>query len=513
MRNNHDLLTQGKSFPPFIKNIRWGVATNSSSTHSIIFSPELISSGERDELINLDGEYGWDFFTAASKEAKEDYLTSVLLSNIPLNYVEIFIELFSDADFKDAASFIRYRSIDHQSKIFLPKLVTSNIVNYPFFSDYKKYLVENDFLILGGNDNTDNDHHLLKFDTGSKPAFNELFKSNDVAFWNGNYWVVINSDRKLRLKFDEGELIPEYPELIDFKITNYCDRGCEYCYQGSTIEGQHAPLDEIKKMVGNLIPWGVVTEFAIGGGEPVQHPNFSEILDILGSRNEKAAILNFTTRIPASSWEPKLIKTVQEKVTGIAYSVETSEDVEMFFKDHINCINNSEFLADPKARAVKMYIHLIPELMDDDEFRNILSHIEKINKDEMKGYIWNIPVISVTLLGLKTVGRAENIERSPRPEIVDIFHMMEFTPIGIDTKFALDYQEYLDVKGVDRKLYTTQEGEFSMYIDAVERKAYKSSYELNKPVNIMQPGYGGKMRYMPTPTIFKLIKQEDEKNE
>ena len=36
---------------------------------------------------------------------------------------------------------------------------------------------------------------------------------------------------------------------------------------------------------------------------------------------------------------------------------------------------------------------------------------------------------------------------------------------------------------------TRHEGEFSMYVDGVEKKAYKSSYQLDKPYNLNQESY------------------------
>ena len=52
-------------------NIRFGFATNSSSTHSIVFvSPN--TSIEDSEI--TDNEFGWGNFVCASKESKQHYL-------------------------------------------------------------------------------------------------------------------------------------------------------------------------------------------------------------------------------------------------------------------------------------------------------------------------------------------------------------------------------------------------------------------------------------------------------
>ena len=54
----------------FIHNVRYGFATNSSSTHSIV----LINNGDTIRDSDDSAEYGWDFFTCASEAAKRQYL-------------------------------------------------------------------------------------------------------------------------------------------------------------------------------------------------------------------------------------------------------------------------------------------------------------------------------------------------------------------------------------------------------------------------------------------------------
>jgi hypothetical protein len=162
---------------------------------------------------------------------------------------------------------------------------------------------------------------------------------------------------------------------------------------------------------------------------------------------------------------------------------------------------------DPKeGRKVKLYIHLIPELMVDEEFRKTIALIEERNEEYTHGFTWNDPLIHVTLLGLKNIGRATNIPRDPKPEIIDVITRTSFTPIGIDTKFANDYQVFLDNQGIDRKLYTTEEGKFSMYVDMLKMEAYKSSYELDKPISILSGSKSIKNSYQ----IFKEMKTMEE---
>ena len=50
-----------------IHNVRLGFATNSSSTHSLIFLPKAQDNYN-------EGGFGWDNFTLASKEANLDFV-------------------------------------------------------------------------------------------------------------------------------------------------------------------------------------------------------------------------------------------------------------------------------------------------------------------------------------------------------------------------------------------------------------------------------------------------------
>ncbi len=64
-----------------------------------------------------------------------------------------------------------------------------------------------------------------------------------------------------------------------FKITGHCTQNCIHCMQDSTKDGVHATQDIIDKMImfGKLSPR--TTTISISGGEPMDHPEFLQILD------------------------------------------------------------------------------------------------------------------------------------------------------------------------------------------------------------------------------------------
>ena len=260
---------------------------------------------------------------------------------------------------------------------------------------------------------------------------------------------------------------PKVPELVDIKITDYCDIGCSFCYQDSTREGVHAD----KKSVYELFSYSwEIFEFAIGGGEPTTHPDFTEIIRRLSAGKQN--FVNFTTR--STKWfdDIDIVRSVRRDVSGVAYSVNDAKEMEKFIVLH-----RKYFEYD-----VELYFHVIPELIGAEKFKQIIAVADELNKGE---YHRNRK-IHITALGFKETGRADGMEKDKMPGLVELVTSSTRTPIGVDTKIAKDYEEELRVAGVYSKLYTTREGEFSMYYDAVEQKAYKSSYELDRPVDVFR---------------------------
>jgi len=92
---------------------------------------------------------------------------------------------------------------------------------------------------------------------------------------NGNYIVRICAQDGTKIRItDADEFVAEFPESMDLKITNYCDRCCAFCHENSTPQGLHGDILNMK-FIDTLRPW---TEIAIGGGNPLSHPDLLEFL-------------------------------------------------------------------------------------------------------------------------------------------------------------------------------------------------------------------------------------------
>lgn len=96
-----------------------------------------------------------------------------------------------------------------------------------------------------------------------------------VKYHNGNYDVFINLENGTKVrKNDLDNLTPEYPESMDIKITNRCKHGCAMCHENSTKDGPHGDILNAK-FIETLLPY---TELAIGGGNPLEHPDLEMFL-------------------------------------------------------------------------------------------------------------------------------------------------------------------------------------------------------------------------------------------
>lgn len=83
----------------------------------------------------------------------------------------------------------------------------------------------------------------------------------------------------------------EGPELLDISITNYCERGCLFCYRKANSKGHHMSLDSLKHIINQAKNAGVF-QIALGGGNPNQHPYFKNVLRII---RENDIVPSYTT--------------------------------------------------------------------------------------------------------------------------------------------------------------------------------------------------------------------------
>jgi len=436
-----------------VENLRFGFATNSSSSHSIILDP--MNKTNNDDY--HEGEFGWDFFTLASKEAKEEYLSVMLRENFRRSKMPTLLQkvILNGLDLPFLEEFTY---VDHQSSYCFPVAYGTDFVCMHFISDFREYLIRDDVCVKGGNDNEDayGDYGSERLDTGNYYP--------DMLGWvcrkDGDWWVLYNNQTGIRTTFsfedDPEPFVPNSPMLVDMKITNFCKKNCSFCYMGSSVEGNHMSKDNVYSLVANLHRERVF-EVAIGGGEPTQCPVFEDILQCL---NSFKIVANFSTA--SLDWLKDGVRTerILSKVGAFAYSVQTKEDLKEFL-DLVSDLSMS-----------KVTVQVIPDTLTEDSLKEMLTMCYESH-------------VRVTLLGFKEVERGSSYIRTGTEKkwlsiIKELYAEKVYVGICIDTVLAQRSEDMIKEEQIPSYLFHTTDGEFSVFIDAVELQCSPSSYEPDK---------------------------------
>jgi organic radical activating enzyme len=278
-------------------------------------------------------------------------------------------------------------------------------------------------------------------------------------YQNGNYNVSLYQDGT---KIRENELdyfYPVFPECMDVKITNYCDMGCPYCHENSTVQGLHGDILQAQ-FIDTLIPY---TELAIGGGNPLSHPDILEFLNKLKNKN---VIANITVNQKHFESEKKLIKKlIEDKLVyglGISFTHTTDNFINLV-KEYPNAV-----------------LHIINGVVRQEE-------LEKL-------YGLNLKLL---ILGYKQFRRGndyyseevennKNIMFNKLPEILTKFKVVSFDNLAIkqlEVKRLLSEEKW-------KEFYMGDDGQYTMYIDLVKNEFARSStsvdrFELKDNINDM----------------------------
>ena len=99
--------------------------------------------------------------------------------------------------------------------------------------------------------------------------------NNWVTYRNGNYNIHFNKINGTKIRENDLDFFePEFPESADIKITQCCKHGCPQCHEASTPDGKHGDILNAK-FIDTLHPY---MELAIGGGNPLEHPDLEAFL-------------------------------------------------------------------------------------------------------------------------------------------------------------------------------------------------------------------------------------------
>lgn len=189
----------------------------------------------------------------------------------------------------------------------------------------------------------ENGNHIVKIlDDGTKIKETGHFEEACLPGKKGGYKKWVPSD--------EDHFTYDFPENADIKITDYCDAGCAYCHENSTIKGVHGDLRRIEKTLDSL---HAGTEMAVGGGNALAHPDLIWFLEKLKS---KGVLANITiNQKHLRPYKDLICKLVAENlVHGIGVSLVDSSNKDDF--DFIDTLGNN------------VVIHAIAGVLDEKDF-------------------------------------------------------------------------------------------------------------------------------------------------
>lgn len=268
-------------------------------------------------------------------------------------------------------------------------------------------------------------------------------------YYNGNYKVKIFNDGTKIRETNDDTFVSSFPESIDLKITNYCDMDCDFCHEDSTIKGQHSNLSDIE-FINTLKPY---TELAIGGGNPLSHPQLIDFLTTLKSKN---IIANITVNQKHFMSQQALIKYLVDndliKGLGVSLVKPTGKFIKTFQQYPnavLHVINGVTTLNDLKklyGKNLKMLILGYKEIRRGKDYYN--SQVEA-NKKEIYDNIYSI---------------------------IKGFKIVSFDNLAIR---QLEIKRILTNKEWDQ-FYMGDDGQFTMYIDLVKKEFASSSTSMKR---------------------------------
>jgi hypothetical protein len=432
-------------------NARGEFACNSSSSHSIVLiEPDSLTQ-------HGDGSGDEESFTLVSSTSKIRYLASMLNYSKPALAKEL------------RAGLEEWSSMDSTTDSSDPEAPLDRFGNEidEFLLDLAAVFSRPDVAIVGysqGDDYYDELPDLVL-------PHGDHWRARKDTVGERSWWVLFNTldGTKIRLDLEHGleaAAKAPAPELVDVKLTDRCpfELDCGFCYMGSTREGVEATREDVEKVLTALSEAGVF-EVAFGGGEPTLWPHFIEVLDFAHS---VGVVPNFTTK------NYKVLERHPELLArgAAAFSVNDSVSLQRFEKS---------LTAAALGWRANISVQVIPEICTESFLKEVAAFCARHQ-------------LRLTLLGYKRSGRGGDFEAdstlAPASAWIDVVKRHKDLRVAVDSTLAESCQGDLAARDVPEWMYHTSEGSFSMYVDAVTRKASASSYvepDLMEPLDLDAP--------------------------
>ncbi len=289
-----------------------------------------------------------------------------------------------------------------------------------------------------------------------------------AKYTNGNYRVLILDDGT-KIRVNNGEpFAPTRFESADIKITNQCLHNCPYCHEASSPTGAHADFARFKPFLDSIHPY---TELAIGGGNPLLHPEFDYFLEYCKER-QFIPSMTVNWRDMIQQWE-RIQKLTQEKwIYGVGVSMPAPNE-------RISPVDE-EVLKNALAELPTAICHLILGI-------HTFDYIERLAK--------RLYSPQFLILGYKPIRRGLEYKKLRDKTIqkniddVKFFFQDEFDYISEELNFesvsfdnlALEQLDLLELfRSESPENYMGDEGQFTMFVDLVKGEYAVSSTSMER---------------------------------
>jgi 2-iminoacetate synthase ThiH len=78
--------------------------------------------------------------------------------------------------------------------------------------------------------------------------------SDGTRIRSTGHWEDIGDGNRRWVDDDQDHFTYAFPESFDLKVTDYCDGGCAYCHENSTVKGRHGDLSALDHIVDTIHP-------------------------------------------------------------------------------------------------------------------------------------------------------------------------------------------------------------------------------------------------------------------
>lgn len=183
-----------------------------------------------------------------------------------------------------------------------------------------------------------------------------------VKVKNGNYTMYLDLETGTKIRKNDLDFFdPEKPESMDIKITNKCDMGCAFCHENSTPDGLHGDIMNLK-FIETLLPY---TELAIGGGNPLTHPDLIPFLEKCKALKLVPSMTINQYHFMKPEYQDLIDKLVNEKLIyglGVSLTVASDEFINKI-KKYPNAVIHIINGVQPIPQVRKLYDHNLKVLI------------------------------------------------------------------------------------------------------------------------------------------------------